>query len=119
MNLIKKINVNENGEVTEKFYCDGEEVLPESFYMLEEELEENMDFNEDDYEDCDGNCNDCEFAGYENESKHPYDVITDEINEIIEMIDNDACEDCLGKKLIDFFMVGVDMGIQGVFARKE
>ena len=104
MNLIKKINVNENGEVTEKFYCDGEEILPESFYMLEEELEENMDFNEDDYEDCDGNCNDCEFAGYENESKHPYDVITDEINEIM---------------LLMSVFAGFPAAINGTFALKD
>lgn len=39
MNLIKKINVDIEGNVNITYLCDGQEILPESYYMLEADLE--------------------------------------------------------------------------------
>lgn len=73
MVLIKKLTVDENGNVNECFICDGQYILPDTYYTLEEELEleEYMDF-EDDYtgelaeynydEPCD--CVDCTIDRY-------------------------------------------------------
>lgn len=116
MNLIKKINYDDEGIYDVSYFSNGREISFEDYIKIENALEEDF---EDDYEECDGDCEHCDLNEENNKSRHPYDVIADEINEIIEMVDNDACYDCLGEKLMDFFMTGVDMGLQGVFARKE
>jgi hypothetical protein len=125
----------DNGELLQ---CENDYVVILDYIFDREELDSFygdidtylVDFCEDDLDDedyelaeynydekCDGDCEHCEQNEVEN--RHLYDVIAEEINEIFEMIDNGACEDCLGKKLMSFFMMGVDMGLQGVFARKE
>lgn len=116
MNLIKKINYDDEGVYDITYFNNGREISFEDYIKIENALEEDFD---DDYDDeCDGDCERCELND-EKVSRHPYDVIAEEINEIFEMINNDACDDCLGKKLMSFFMVGVDMGLQGIFGHKE
>jgi hypothetical protein len=116
LNIIHKINLNEEN-ICETFYCNGQEITEVQFMGVLEDLknESEEDFEcgtEESCENCD--CTDCEPI-----SKHPYDIIAEEINEIMEMIYNESCEECLSNKLMSFFMMGIDMGLQGVFSKKE
>jgi hypothetical protein len=138
LNIIHKINLNEEN-IYETFYCNGQEITEAQFMGVLEDLKNE---SEEDFEDdCFYNCEECESCIYDEYedfecgteescekcdctdcepiSKHPYDIIAEEINEIMEMIYNESCEECLSNKLMSFFMMGIDMGLQGVFSKKE
>jgi hypothetical protein len=77
MNLIKKINIDINGDIKTTYLCDGQEILPESYYALESDLEECMDC--DDFDD--------ELAEY-NYDEEPCDCIECTIDRYTEQIAN-------------------------------
>ncbi|MDD4778993.1 MAG: hypothetical protein PHT02_00120 [Tissierellia bacterium] len=121
MVLIKKITVDESGEVRESYICDGQEILPETYYMLEGELEEDEYIEDMDFEeDCDGNCCDCEFGGYKDDDELYFgQIMTDAINDTLEMFDNPTiCDDCKARALIDLVMIGADGALEGYIIRE-
>jgi predicted polyphosphate/ATP-dependent NAD kinase len=130
MVLIKKITVDINNEVRESFICDGQYILPETYYMLEgeleEEFEEDMDFKNElaeynyDEEDYNENCDKCEFSEYEDDDESDFgQTILDAIDDTFEMFENSTtCDDCKKKALIDLILLGVDGAMQGCIVRE-
>jgi hypothetical protein len=58
MNLIKKINYDDEGIYDVSYFNNGREISFEDYIRIENALEEDF---EDDYDECDGDCENCEF----------------------------------------------------------
>jgi hypothetical protein len=91
MNLIKKINVDINKNIKITYLCDGQEILPESYYALEADLEE--DFEDDvDYDE--------ELTEY-NYDEEPCSCVDCTIDRYVEKISNLGlvCPHCVREAL--------------------
>jgi len=110
MNLIKKINVDIDGNVKTTYLCDGQEILPESYYSLEADLEDDMDF--EDCNECDGDCENCDGCDdYDGEEglEQPCDCIDCTLDRYRDMILEVApCPACVREVLAEFLVCVVD-----------
>jgi hypothetical protein len=114
MNLIKKINYDDEGVYDVAYFNNGRELSFEDYIRIENalELEDDIDF-EDDYED--------ELAeyNYDEDELDFGNAILDAINDTFEMFENPTtCDDCKKKALINLVLLGVDGAMQGCIVRE-
>lgn len=48
-----------------------------------------------------------------------WEVITDKLNDTLEVIEEDCCDECLKDALMELLMFGVGLGVDGYFGRVE
>jgi hypothetical protein len=111
MNIIKKINFDDEGVYDITYLCNGEEIGFEDYIRIENALEENND-------NCDGDCSDCEFAGYEEdkpkqeikltpEEQYECDIFSDFTDRILE---SQGCPRCIFDAIMDIYYIGKEDG---------
>lgn len=107
---------DEDGKfIAEKFFIDGNEVSEEGFEEMLDELDEANCVDDDDSDEeieiCDCPC--CESNSY-------LQVITDTINDVMEMFeDENTCDCCKFNALMGLVFLGADGVLQGCIGRKE